>query len=229
MRWPHWHERRYLEAVGLLTIVCLGLFLFRGILSGHLEYAFIPGNLFLAWLALVFAWLLTLQLRIRPWSSWQNIGLTLMWLILLPNTWYVLTDFIHIEPVESTAEVSLLYDVVLINSLVFTGFILGCSSLYLIHKEFFKRVGESASNLLATGVILVASFGIYLGRDIRWNTWDVIANPGGVAVTVSDRILDPFGYPRALNVTLLFFLIITATYFTMWIGLRSLATAKREK
>lgn len=213
-----------MQALGLMTLLCLALFFFRGLLTGRLHFGFIPWNLFLAWLAVVFAWLLTLQLKLQPWSSWQNIILTFIWLLFLPNTWYVLTDFIHIEP---TGEVSQLYDVALMSSLMFTGFILGFTSLYLVHKELLQRLSEIASHIIAAFALLLASFAIYLGRDLRWNTWDVLANPGGVVVSVSDRILDPFGHPRALNVTLLFFLLLSTTYFAFWIFTRSLSPAKK--
>lgn len=219
-------ERRYLQAAGLLSSFCLALFFFRGLLTGHLEFIFIPGNLFLAWMALLFAWLLSRQLGLQPWSSWQNLSLTFIWLVFLPNTWYVLTDFIHLYP---TGEVSQLFDVVLISSLVFPGFILGFTSLYLVHKELLKRVGDLASNITVTLIILLASFAIYLGRDLRWNTWDIITNPTGLIINVSDRFLDPFSHPRALNVTVLFFILLSTLYFSFWLFARPLQKVKKIK
>jgi uncharacterized membrane protein len=56
----------------------------------------------------------------------------------------------------------------------------------------------------------------YVGRNLRWNSWDVIANPGGVILSVSDRIVDPLGHPRALNITGLFFVLLSSVYFSIW-------------
>lgn len=226
MRLLNIRERRYLQAAGLLSLLCLALFFGRYLLTGHLHFWFIPGNLFLSWLSLLFAWLLVLQLRITPWSAWQNLALTFIWLVVLPNSWYVLTDFIHLY---ATGEVSLLYDIELISSLVICGFLLGFTSLYLVHKELLKRVGEMFSNLVVISVILLSSFAIYLGRDLRWNTWDVLADPSGLILNVSDRILDPFGHPRAINVTFLFFILLSVLYFAFWLFVRPLPEAKKVK
>jgi uncharacterized membrane protein len=205
---------RYLASVGLLSAAAILLLGFRIVLSGTVRYWFVPENLALAWIALFLAWLLSKELKNRRWLSWQNLGLTVLWLLFLPNTWYVLTDYIHIFP---NGEVSQLFDIVLMSLLVFTGFILGFTSLFLVHRELLHRIGRLKSYLLVEVAIFTSSFAIYLGRDLRWNSWDVIKNPGGVLVNVSDRIVDPFGSQRALNVTILFFLFISVIYLSFWI------------
>lgn len=215
---------RYLVSVGLLSAAAILLLGFRVLLTGTVRYWFIPENLALAWIALFLAWLLTKELKNRRWLSWQNIGLTVLWLMFLPNTWYVLTDYIHIFP---NGEVSQLFDIVLMSLLVFTGFILGFTSLFLIHRELLRRIGTLRSYLLVELTIFTSSFAIYLGRDLRWNSWDVIKNPGGVLVNVSDRIVDPFGSQRALNVTLLFFMLISLIYFSFWLFSRPASPSKR--
>lgn len=211
------NEKRYLQSLGLLSGLCLVFFVLRLILTGSSTFLFIPGNLVLAWLGLLFGRMLVHQLKITRWASWQNICLSFLWLFFLPNTWYVLTDFIHVAP---TGEVSELYDIVMVGSLVIIGFILGFTSLFLIHKELLKRLGERRSAYLVTAIILLESFAIYLGRDLRWNSWDVIANPSGIIVNVSDRIVDPLGHLRAFNVTGLFFVLIGVMYLAVWLAFR---------
>ncbi|MBX4201952.1 DUF1361 domain-containing protein [Candidatus Saccharibacteria bacterium] len=205
---------RFVLATALLSAATLFLLTFRVLLSGTTRYWFIPENLALAWVALFFAWLLCRNLVNQRWLSWQNLLLTTLWLVFLPNTWYVLTDFVHIQP---TGEVSQMFDIVLMSLLVFTGFSLGIASLFLVHHQLIKRVGGLKSYGLIELAILASSFAVYLGRDLRWNSWDVIKNPGGVLVNVSDRIIDPFGSPRALNITLLFFLMVSVVYGAFWI------------
>jgi uncharacterized membrane protein len=206
-------EKRYVKSLGLLSALCVAFFVYRVLLSSTWRYSFIFGNLVLAWLGLVFGWLLATYLAKNSWLGWRSIGLTLLWLAFLPNTWYVLTDFLHVQP---TGEVSEIYDIVLIGTLVINGFILGLTSLYLVHREILKRVSENISLLIVAGVILLSSFAIYLGRNLRWNSWDVIANPSGVILSVSDRIVDPLGHPRALNITGLFFVLLCSVYFAIW-------------
>jgi uncharacterized membrane protein len=206
-------RRRFSLAVGLLSAADVGLLIFRIILTDSHRYSFIPWNLFLAWVSFALAGMLVRGLDHGRWRSWRNISLTVLWLIFLPNTWYVLTDFIHVVP---TGEISQLYDIVMISLLVFIGFSLGFAGLFMIHRELIKRWGVGRSYLAVESIILLSSFAIYIGRDLRWNTWDVIANPGGVLVNVSDS-LDPFGNPRAFNVTALFFILISLLYLAFWI------------
>lgn len=211
-------EKRFVLAIGGLSALCIVFYAHRAVISRTFRFDFIFGNLALAWLGLIFGWLLVQQLTKTRWLSWQNLGLSILWLMFLPNTWYVLTDFLHVHP---TGEVSELYDIVLISILVICGFALGFASLYLVHQEFRKRFSEQRSTLLVAGVIFVSSFSIYLGRVLRWNSWDVITNPSGVILNVSDRIIDPLGHQRAFNITGLFFVLICSVYFALWYILRS--------
>jgi uncharacterized membrane protein len=222
MRLTKLRQQRFLVSLTILTFLCLGLFIGRVFLAGDFHFLFIPFNLALAWASIFFAALLASQLKAIRWQSGQNILLTALWLIFLPNAWYVLTDFIH---VNAAGEVSELYDIVLMFSLTVCGFTLGFASLYIIHLELLKRLKEARANWIIAGVLLLSSFGIYLGRDLRWNSWDVISNPGGLLLNVSDRVVDPLGHPRALNVTILFFILLCATYFSFWYFVRPIRRA----
>ena len=219
-------ERRYVESLGLLSFLCLVLLFARAITTGVQRYWFIPENLVLAWLGLGFGWLLVKGLQTRSWRSWQNITLSILWLFFLPNTWYVLTDFIHVYP---TGEISELFDIVLMSSLVLCGFIMGLTSLLMVHKELLKRIKAAGAYTIIEAVILLASFGIYLGRDLRWSTWDVLTDPSGIIINVSDRVVDPLGHPSAINVTALFFVLLTTIYFGVYRFWQSLPTSKSDK
>jgi uncharacterized membrane protein len=207
------YAERFAWAVGLLSLADICLWMLRVLLTGTTRYAFVPWNLILAWISPLLAYALVRNLRRYRWMSWRNLVLSALWLGFLPNTWYVLTDFVHIVP---NGEISQLYDIVLISLLVFVGFILGFASLFLVHRELMRRLSLARAYLVIETVILIASFSIYIGRDLRWNTWDVITNPGAI-ISVSDRIADPLGSPRAFNVTILFFTLISLLYLSFWI------------
>jgi uncharacterized membrane protein len=210
-------EKRYLQAIGLLSGLCVALSGLRIILTGTFHLWYLSWNLALAWISLVVIWILTNRLEKSRWLSWQNISLSTLWLIFLPNTWYVLTDFVH---VSTNGEINQLFDIVLMGVLTICGFILGFTSLYLMHKQLLKRFSARASGLTVALVILISSFAIYIGRDLRWNSWDVVTNPSGIIISVSDRVVDPFGHPRAINMTGLFFVLISIMYLAIWIFLR---------
>lgn len=216
-------EKRYLQMLGLFSGLCLGLFSFRLLATGVSRYWFVPENLLLAWLALFFGWVLVQQLERRGWRNWRALVLTWFWLLFLPNAWYVMTDFIH---VFDTGEISYLYDIAMITVLTMTGFLLGFTSLFMVHRQLLKRIDVFWGALTAGAVILLVSFAIYLGRDLRWNTWDILTNPSGLILSITDRVINPFGYPRAVNVTAIFFVVISVMYLAIWLFLKPIATRK---
>ena len=206
-------EKRFLQAAGLLSLACIVFFIARLFITGTLRYWFIPENLLLAWISLIFAWFLAAGLKKRRWASWQNIALSVIWLTFLPNSWYVMTDFIHVYP---TREISELYDIGMISLLMGSGFMLGFGSLYIVHREFLSRFSRRVSHLIITGILLLSSFAIYLGRHLRWNTWDIVTDPAGIALNVSDRLLNPSTYPQAFGVTAIFFVFLGSIYLVLW-------------
>ncbi len=206
-------EKRFVVTLGILSALCLGLFVLKLLSSGTVSYLFIPENLALAWLSLYFAWLLRRQLQTHRWKSASSLFITFLWLLFLPNSWYVLTDLIHIYP---SGQITQLYDIALISSLVMCGFFLGFTSLYLVHKELLKRLSSNQSLILIELVILLSSFGIYLGRVLRWSSWDIITNPAGLILNITDRLLDPFAHVNSFSVTALFFVTISLMYLSFW-------------
>ena len=65
-------------------------------------------------------------------------------------------------------------------------------------------------------VLLLASCAIYVGRDLRWNSWDVLTNPAGLLFDVSDRLLVPSGYGAIAVTVLSFFALLGSMYALAW-------------
>jgi uncharacterized membrane protein len=205
--------RRILYALLASSAVSVLLYGLRVFEAHSFRHGFLFWNLFLAWLPLIFAWWLVVRLRSTAWLAPQNVLLTLLCLGFLPNSFYMVSDLIHLEV---TGEVSLLYDAALYTSFIFNGFVIGYVSVYLVHRELIKRLGRVPAHGLVTAVFLACSFAIYLGRYLRWNTWDVLINPAGLLFDVSDRIISPGTYPQAFVTTGTFFLLIGSTYLVGW-------------
>ena len=206
----------YSGLIGALLLangVSLLLFLLRMVDSGSTRYWFLIWNLILAWLPLGFAILLLSKLKLRPWVDPVCILLSLLWLVFLPNSFYLVSDLIHLQ---TTAEVSVLYDAVLFTSFIFNGFLAGFISIYLIHKELLKRLKQPQVNLIIAGVLLVCSFAIYLGRVLRWNTWDIVLHPTGIIFDVSEQVVNDAAKSNALVTTLSFFLLLGGMYIAIW-------------
>jgi uncharacterized membrane protein len=195
------------------------LFVFRVVGARDFRYWYLFWNLLLAWLPLLFAWWLVKRLPRTRWLSTGNIILSLLWLGFLPNSFYLVSDLIHLQ---STGEVSLLYDAVLFFSFIFNGYVSGFMSLYLVHRELIKRLERSTAHAIVGAVILLCSFAIYLGRNLRWNTWDVLVNPAGLLFDVSDRLINPIAHPQVVVTTLTFSLLIGTMYAVVWQLVRAL-------
>jgi uncharacterized membrane protein len=180
-------------------------------------FAYLIWNLFLAWLPLIFAFWLVSILQRKLWSSWPAIGVSILWLAFLPNSFYMVSDYIHLREVS---EHDLLYDAVMLTSFISVAVVLGICSVYLVHQEMIKRHSLRTCNLWLAGTLLLCSFAIYLGRDLRWNSWDLLTNPGGLLFDISDRFMHPASYPEMFLTTGIFLLLISMLYGLAWYAIR---------
>lgn len=211
-------------ALLVANFVSIMLLFIRVSSAGIWRYGFLLWNLMLAWLPLLFAWQLAQRLPKTTWRQPVNVLLTLVWLGFLPNSFYLVSDLIHLHP---TGEVSLLFDAALFFSFIFNGYVAGFMSLYIIHTELLKRLQRLRAHLVIAGVLFLSGFAIYLGRNLRWNTWDVVFNPAGILFDVSERLINPISHPQAFTTTMLFFLILGSMYMVIWQFVRALAPKKR--
>jgi len=177
------------------------------------DFAYMIWNLFLAWVALGVTLFLERTLHRTYWSSWLALGVTVVWILFLPNTFYMITDFIHIR---DFAPADLLNGIFMLTSFIFTGVLLGIISIYIVHRELLRRISPRASWLLVGLVLLLCSFAMYIGRVLRWNSWDIVANPSSLLFDVTDRLINAGDHPRMLSTTLSFFALTAGLYVVVW-------------
>jgi len=185
------------------------LLVVRFVSTGTFGFWFLSWNLLLGWIPLLAAWWLVKRLKTTAWLSVGNLVITFLWLGFLPNAFYLVSDLIHLR---NTGDISILYDVVMLVSFTWNGFILGYISLYLIHEQLRKRVGGPNAAGIVALVLILCSFAIYLGRYLRWNTWDVLINPAGIIFDVTDPLVNPAAHPQAFTTTLMFFVLLSSIY-----------------
>lgn len=200
-------------ALVLSNFLSIALYVVRTIDAGNNRHAYFLWNLTLAWLPVLFAWMLGRRLKSGTWLSAGNIVLTLLWLGFLPNSFYLASDLIHLG---ETGEVSLLYDAVMFLSFIFNGFIAGFLSLLLVHGFLLERVRRRDAHFIISLVLLLCGFAIYLGRYLRWNTWDVLLSPAGILFDVSERVINPIEHPQAFMTTFTFFALLGTMYIVVF-------------
>ncbi len=210
-------------ALGTASMISVGFFVVGALLNHSNELWYLNWNLLLAWVPLGLVLLLERTLKRRLWSSWQALLLTGLFLAFLPNTFYLITDIIHLQ---ETARADLLFDVVMFFSFISNGCVLGLLSIYMLHVELRKRLSIRASWFCIAGTLLLASFAIYIGRELRWNTWDILINPASILFQISESLLHPTEHPEVMSITFSFFMLISSLYVVAWYVIRA---ARQQK
>jgi uncharacterized membrane protein len=162
-----------LSAVFLaVSIACTFMLVMRRPIYGHTTMHYLVWNLFLAWIPFglaVVAWLLT-QFDLR--QRWPLVLCAGAWLVFFPNAPYIITDIIHIRKMPAGP---IWYDLILTVAFAWTGFLLGFASLYVMHLLVSCRWGWRKGWLFVAGVTGLSGLGIYLGRFLRLNSWQVLS------------------------------------------------------
>jgi uncharacterized membrane protein len=143
-----------------------------------------------------------------------------VWALFLPNSFYIITDLIHLRP---NYEATLLFDITMLMGFISAGLVFGFLSVYLVHGELSKRLNGTRAYGLVGLLFLAISFAIYLGRFTRWNTWDVLLRPAGLLFDVSDRFIRPDVHTQTYQTTIILFLVLFSLYGVIWESTRLLA------
>jgi uncharacterized membrane protein len=191
----------------LSSAACALFILVRFALTAKFHYSFLLWNLFLAWVPFFIASFLYLYTKGDPDARAGGkgkailIGGGLLWLLFYPNAPYIFTDIIHLITGNFAKvgnetlglESFLWYDLVLTATFAFTGHFIGLVSMYLVNEAFEKRIGKAAANAILSFAALIAGIGVYLGRFVRLNSWDLIVNPGEALADINKYLLTPKG------------------------------------
>lgn len=180
------------------------LLLIRIIKTDSIYYLFLVWNLFLACIPYLVTFLLGIKTTNR-FVFW--LGFTI-WLAFLPNAPYILTDLQHIR--ISTLQ-TIWFDVLLILSFAINGMIIGFVSLQMMQKLLQAQFSKLKTHIIINATLLLCGFGIYLGRVLRWNSWDILQNPLEILSDILKRVLFPIEHINtwAFTIGFGFFLIIT--------------------
>jgi uncharacterized membrane protein len=162
-------------ALGFASGVSIIVVVTRILMTGNIYYGGLLWNLFLAWLPLVFALLACEQSRTGGRRTLRFGALFTAWLLFFPNAPYIFTDLIHLT---ERFYMHFWVDMVLILICAFTGLVIGFLSLYLMQTIVAVVWGRLVSWVFIVAASALGSFGIFLGRFLRFNSWDVFLNPG---------------------------------------------------
>lgn len=205
-----------MAALTFASAVSAALIFSRVIVTRDYRYGFLVWNLILAWMPLVFALLARDDYRARRNGTPAGLkfySLCAAWLLFFPNAPYIFTDLIHLT---HRSMHHFWVDLSVILSCAFTGLILGFVSLYLMHSLVTHRFGKRAGWGFVLGVAALSSFGVYLGRFLRFNSWDVISKPAELVQGISSAAAAQFSDPRHFAFLALFATFIFVGYVILF-------------
>jgi uncharacterized membrane protein len=202
-------------SLAILSLFVLAMVMARVLYTRTFDHAGIAWNLFLAWVPFLLA--LVVYARARAGTSRPAlVALGGLWLLFFPNAPYIVTDLKHIG---DAGRIPVLYDVLFLSAAAWTGLLLGLTSLFLIHAVARRLLGVASAWALVVVVLAASSFGIYLGRVQRWNSWDVFVRPGALLGQIANGF---HAAPLALTVLLTSFLLASYLVFYSFARLSAL-------
>jgi len=195
------------------TGVGLALVLARIAWTGNIKYTFLIWNLFLAWLPLIFALLACDEFRGEAGRNWRFLGFAGAWLLFFPNAPYIFTDLIHLT---THFYRHFWVDLMLILLFAVIGLVLGFVSLFLMQAVVRRIFGGMASWLFIGAVATLSGFGIYIGRFLRFNSWDVIFKPFALCEGIGRWATNPLVRPTSFAFPVLFATFLFLSYLMLY-------------
>ncbi|MBL7885774.1 MAG: DUF1361 domain-containing protein [Flavobacterium sp.] len=179
------YNRKINHAVLLISMYCLALLLIRAKITQSIYLFFLIWNLMLA--AIPYALSSYTSNHFSTIRKEYKGVILLSWLAFLPNSFYIITDLVHV--VRSTGNL-FYFDLVLISSFAITGFFLGLLSLFQVEQLLLKmNLKSKTTNSIVMAICFLNGFGIYIGRVLRFNSWDILSNPIELFTTLFYELL----------------------------------------
>ncbi|GAA4238257.1 DUF1361 domain-containing protein [Postechiella marina] len=178
-----------------LSIVLL---IIRMLLTHSYYYLFLVWNLFLA----VVPFAITAHIISLPKLNKYLMFLWFSaWLLFLPNAPYIVTDLLHIKFNNTNL---LWLDILVISAFALNGLILFYYSLLEMKTVLLKHIQTHKVSFLINLIPFLSAFGVYLGRFLRYNSWEILSNPRVLILDIVIIINQPIKHKEAWLFTILF-------------------------
>ena len=183
----------------------------RVIVTGYITYIFLVWNLFLAVIPyLIRNWL---AVNIATIKSKMKVAAVMMaWMLFIPNSFYIITDLFHLDEINSAPK---WFDLLLLLSFAWNGLLLGIISLRQIETMLQQARGRSISFVIIFIFMWLNAYGIYIGRFLRYNSWDVVAQPFSLFGELLGMMVHPFQNKAEWGMIICYAVFMTLLYVTV--------------
>jgi uncharacterized membrane protein len=183
----------------------IGLLAVRLLYTKNDVYIFYLWNIFLALVPLLCSRRLLIENRIGVKSVLLFGG----WLLFLPNAPYLVTDLFHFQ---ARSDSPAWFDMILVTSASWNGVAIGIISLLQVEYFMKGQFSKKWVRIISYSCILLCGYGIYLGRFLRYNSWDVVTDPIPLFSSVYQSVRDPAAHSGAWAFTLIFSGLLAVMY-----------------
>lgn len=205
----------------LFSLVTIALLVARARIFHYRVYKPMLLNLALAWIPIICVGCALLIFLLQTGSGgisiWGTLILLVVWFVFFPNSTYLVTEFHHLK--EDVNTVPFWFDTIVILSLALCGVILGSFSLLLVQRLLLFYMPEIYTWLILIVYLFVSNIGIYIGRFLRFNSWDILANPLGLAKSILLALKDKKELRNMLMFASLFTIFLLAFYLFLYSGI----------
>jgi uncharacterized membrane protein len=203
-------------ALSFASVVSVAMVIGRMVWLRDTHFGFLIWNLFLAWMPMVFALLARDHQKAGASPGWRFFAFGAAWLLFFPNAPYIFTDIVHLSHFYSRFWVDLIWvDLILVLINALTGMVIGFVSLYLMQSAVRHMAGELMSWLFIAAVAVLSGFGIWLGRFLRLNSWDVVV-PGKMFHVIGSLTSKSSLAFTSLGVAILFAAFVFVSYLMLY-------------
>lgn len=211
-----WHRlyvsKNEVERLLLLSVgFSIGLCCVRVGYTGKTLFLWLIWNLFLAYVPYLIS-----KSMIQKVAWIEHTGkcvlLFIVWLLFIPNAFYIITDLFHLQ---ERGYIPLWFDLALIFSFAWNGLLLGILSVRQMEKIFVLKTGYKSEALFILPIMFLNAFGIYLGRYLRYNSWDVVSNPFGLAEDMLYLFVHPLRHRFDWSMIVCYAVLMALMYTTI--------------
>lgn len=196
------------KMLSLAIAFTMTLLAIRIIRYHNITYIFYVWNTFLALLPFLFS----RRLHTTTGINFRSISLLAGWLVFFPNAPYIITDLIHYIRRPPVPE---WFDLLIVSSAAWNGLLLGIISLMQVEHFLARHVKAPYVQLLIITSFILCGYGVYIGRFLRFNSWDAVTNPHILLLTIADHIFQPFIHRGAWAFSICFGSMFGIIYYTL--------------
>lgn len=193
--------------VFILMLFSFAILYVRISITKTMDFLFLVWNVFLA----IIPFIITMYLSQKKHLSKLSVCFAfVVWLLFLPNAPYIITDLFHIK---TSSYQNIWIDTLVISTFAISGMLLFYFSLFEMKRILLRFLNKTITEAIIIGTITLSAFGVYIGRFLRYNSWEILSNPQQLFNDMFSMVLHPVDNKNVWLFTSAFSLFLVIGYY----------------